>query len=64
VESTPSLQLLALGAVDALTRDYAGKDSRDAANFQRLRSRIRMPGDQSGEAGLVEPVKPVPEPMK
>jgi hypothetical protein len=42
----------------------AGKGSRTAKNFQRLRSRIRMPGDQSGEIELVEPVKPVPEPMK
>jgi len=42
----------------------SGKGSPTARNFQRLRSRIRMPGDQSGEAGLVEPVKPVAEPMK
>ena len=36
----------------------AGKGSRTAKNFQRLRSRIRMPGDPNGEAGLVEPIHP------
>jgi len=38
-----------------------GKDSKDAANFRRLRSRIRRP---EAEEDLVEPVKPVLEPMK
>ena len=47
-----------------LTRDCAGKGSRTAKNFQRLRSRIRMPGDQVGEDAQVTPVKPVTEPMK
>jgi hypothetical protein len=47
-----------------MTRVQAGKGSRTASNFQRLRSRIRMPGDQSGEDGAVTPVKPVPEPVK
>ena len=42
----------------------AGKGSRTAKNFQRLRSRIRMPDDQGGGDGQVTPVKPVPEPMK
>jgi hypothetical protein len=42
----------------------AGKGSRTANNFRRIRSRIRLPGDQSGELGQVESVKPVPEPMK
>ena len=51
------------GFLDACV-GVSGKGSPDARNFQRLRNRIRMPGDQSGEAGLVEPVKPVPEPMK
>ena len=33
----------------------AGKGSKVAKNFQRLRSRIRMPGDQVGKAVTVEP---------
>ena len=51
------------GLLDACI-GVSGKGSRTAKNFQRIRSRIRMPGDQSGELGQVEPVKPVPEPMK
>jgi len=39
----------------------AGKGSRTAKNFQRLRSRISMPGDKVDGTGLVEPV---PEPVK
>lgn len=42
----------------------SGKGSTAAKNFQRLRSRIRMPGDQSGEAIVVEPINPVPQPAK
>jgi hypothetical protein len=38
-----------------------GKDSKDAANFRRLRSRIRRP---EADGDLVEPVKPIAEPLK
>ena len=38
-----------------------GKDSKDAANFRRLRSRITRPDHEDVQ---VEPVRPVPEPMK
>jgi len=38
-----------------------GKDSADAANFRRLRSRIKRPDHEDAQ---VEPVKPVPEPVK
>jgi len=44
-----------------MTRVQAGKGSRTASDFQWLGSRIRMPGDQTGEDAQV---KPVPEPMK
>ncbi len=37
------------------------KDSPAAANFRRLRSRIRRPNDESE---TVEPVKPVPQPVQ
>ena len=38
-----SLQLLAIGATDALIRVHAGKSSRTVKNFRRLRSGNRLP---------------------
>ena len=55
---TDALYRSASGYLDA-AMGAVGKGSDAAKNFQRLRSRIRMPGDQvaaSGEAPTVEPV--------
>ena len=41
-----------------------GKGSIEAKNFQRLRSRIRMPGNQVDENGVVEPINTTPEATK
>jgi len=41
-----------------------GKNSVEAKNFQRLRSRIRMPGNQVDENGVVEPINTTPEVAK
>ncbi len=42
----------------------AGKGGVVAKNFRRLRSRIRMPGDQVGEDEMAVKAEPVPQPVK
>lgn len=61
--ATDDLYRTVSGFLDA-SIGVAGKGSVAAKNFQRLRSRVRMPGDQTNEAAAVEPINPVPQPAK
>lgn len=58
---TDELYRSASGYLDAAI-GAVGKGSDAAKNFQRLRSRIRMPGDQTASVGIpaVEPVQEAP----
>ena len=60
VEAThDDLYRTASGYLDAII-GVVGKGSTAAKNYQRLRSRIRMPGDQTVEE-TTTPVEPLPE---